>query len=297
MRSTDLGRRETSRSSGRKRAPSNSISLLWSNPSRRQASSRLAQSGSSAMKKSAFLQALVAEEERHQLRLLVVDVPHRELADRVREGEVEVLRERLAADDLAVLVGVRRQDQALLDHRRRREARRVVDALGARVVAVEHREALHRVELVVQGAGEDIATPGSMPKNTNAVRPARRNSSCRRQLLVDVRRADDVARAGGGHVEVVRAGLQAGGHDIEVHLWDEAVDDEVDAGERLDQRLRVVDVELQGLRLAGGELAGDHLRPGLVDIGEDDGSPPPARSPPCAPSPRPPSRHLAEVLA
>ena len=48
-------------------------------------------------------EALVAEEERHQLRLLVVDVPDRELADRLREREVELLRERLAANDLAVL--------------------------------------------------------------------------------------------------------------------------------------------------------------------------------------------------
>ena len=41
--------------------------------------------------------------------------------------------------------------------------------------------------------------------------------------------------------------------------------------ERPDQRILVVDVELQRLGLAGRQLAGDRLRPRLVDVGEDDG--------------------------
>jgi len=91
-----------------------------------------------------------------------------------------------------------------------------------------------------------------------------------REFLVDVGGADHIAWPGGGHVEVVRSGLEAGGHDVQVHLRDEAVDHEVDSGERLDERLLVVDVQLEDLRLAGGELAGDHLRSRRVDVGEDD---------------------------
>ena len=112
--------------------------------------------------------------------------------------------------------------------------------------------------------------PGSMPKKTSAVRPFLLELGVEGDLFVDVGRAHDVARAGGRHVEVVRAGLEAGGHDVGVVLGDQRVEAQVDAGQRVNQRLLVGGVELQRLDLARRQLGGHLGQPRLVDVGQHD---------------------------
>ena len=165
---------------------------------------------------------------------------------------------------------MRRQDQALLDHGRRREAGRVVEPVAGAAVAVEHGQALDRVELVVEGAREHVAGAGVDAEEDERREALLLELGVERQLFVDVGGADDVARAGGGVVEVVGAGLETGLHDVEVVLGDDGVDAEVDAGERLDERVLVVDVELQDLGLAGRQLLRHLFAARDVHVGEHD---------------------------
>ena len=78
-----------------------------------------------------------------------------------RLGELELApdAERFVARLLAVAVDTRRQE-ALLDHRLRRERAGELVPVDGPVVAVEHRQRVDRVELVVQRPREHVTDAG-----------------------------------------------------------------------------------------------------------------------------------------
>jgi hypothetical protein len=215
-------------------------------------------------------QTLVAQEERHELGFLVVDVPHSELAHRLGKGEAELLGERLATDQLAVLEGMRRQDEALFHHRGGREAGRKVHTVCAGSISVQDRQSFYRVELIVEGPSEDVACPWVDSKEDQAGEARLLECVAQHQFFVDIGGAHDVTRAGGSHVHIVGLGVQTGRHQVKVDLGDQRVDDEVDLAQRPQEGLLVVHVQLAGNGFAGRQLVCHSARPRFIYVCQDD---------------------------
>ncbi len=267
LRSTGRGRRESTNSRGENVAPLNSIGCGLSRPSLRRLRSSSTKPGSRAMKKSACRSPLSP-----RCSAMSCDSSWSTFHTRRRpaDGKVELERARqgLVPHQAPVGEALRRQ-QALLDHRVGREAAGHVVALDGAVVAVEHRQRLDGVELVVEVAGEDVARPGVDAEEHQRRQPLVAEACVEGELLVDVRRADDVARSAGRHVEVVGACLEARLHDREVEARDQRVDDQVDVGQSARQRVAVVRVEDQRRGLGADEPA--HLgATRLVEVGQHD---------------------------
>ena len=115
-----------------------------------------------------------------------------------------------------------------------------------------------------------LVTPGSMPVQRRAVRPARLEFVVESQLgqkrLVDGHGLGLTCR----HVEIVDSRAQAAAHDRLVELGYDGVDHQLGASRGRRHLFDIARIQLDGCGFAQAHLAGDEPSARLIVVGQDD---------------------------